>query len=248
MEKWVWVSGFGTGVIGRGDWRNVFEFPIPTFESGPLGITLDSKGKVWFTESGKDQIGYLDPYEANTGLGVGFNEYSVSCQGPSGIGVDSKDNIWFSCAESNQIGKLDAAKNFVSSLYSIPTPSSHPVEVAVDSQDRVWFTERNQNKIGVFDPSADPGDEFSEFILPNGGAPYGITVDPDTDIVWFTEELGNRIGRLDPSVATPGSIDGITEFNIPTPNSRPTSIIIDEKKVIWFSETTGRKIGKLTPP
>ncbi|HEX9757909.1 MAG TPA: hypothetical protein VGB26_08920 [Nitrospiria bacterium] len=242
-----WVSGFGTGVIEQVGFRNASEFPIPTLDSGPLGITLDSKGKVWFTESLKDKIGRLDPAVANTGVGVGIDEFQI-CQGPSGIDVDSQDNVWFSCSTSNQIGKLDSSNDFFPTFYLIPTTTSYPAGVAIDSQDRIWFTEEDGNKIGLFDPSKNIGKQFSEFILPNGGSPRGITVDPDTNVVWFTEYRGNRIGRLDPQASSPGTTDGFTEFQIPTLNSGPTSILIDQDKVVWFSETTAQKIGKLTTP
>jgi virginiamycin B lyase len=132
--------------------------------------------------------------------------------------------------------------------FSIPTKASNPTGIAIDKQDRVWFTEMDKNKIGRFDPTAALGSQFAEFLLPNGGSPSGIAIDPDTGIVWFTEFRGNRIGRLDPAVATPNTVNGIMEFQIPTLNSGPTSIVIDTDKIVWFSETSSKKIGKLTPP
>ncbi|HYJ84043.1 MAG TPA: hypothetical protein VEW26_14515, partial [Allosphingosinicella sp.] len=49
---------------------------------------------------------------------------------------------------------------------------------------------------------------------------------------------GNRIAR----VAAYGSV---TEFLIPTPNSRPIAIIPGPAGAMWFSEEAGSKIGRI---
>jgi len=49
----------------------ITEFPIPTSNSGPLGIALGPDGNLWFTESNVGKIGRITP----TGT---FNEFSTS--------------------------------------------------------------------------------------------------------------------------------------------------------------------------
>ena len=246
-----WFTESGTSVIGQVHGLfNIFEYPVPTQDSRPLGITIDpTTGWVWFTENASGKIGQLKPLDANSGTTDGFTEYPGGIH-PTGIAVDSQQNIWFTDPGANQLGELDVSSGVgIIKYFPIPTPASNPNGIAIDSQDRVWFTETDKNKIGRFDPTATPGPQFEEYPLPNNGSsPSGIAIDPGTGVVWFTEFRGNRIGRLDPTLATPGTSDGITEFQIPTPNSGPTSIVIDADKVVWFSETTAKKIGKLTPP
>src|SRR5262245_23754173 len=66
-------------------------------------------------------------------------------------------------------------------------------------------------------PSARSAPVFDEFPIPTAGAgPIGITTGPDGNL-WFTEYLANKIGRITPSGT-------ITEFPVPTADSRPSSI------------------------
>ena len=50
---------------------------------------------------------------------------------------------------------------------------------------------------------------ITEFPLPTGGSPSGITAGPDGNL-WFTEFNGNKIGRITPGGTTTG-------FSAPNP-------------------------------
>ena len=63
---------------------------------------------------------------------------------------------------------------------------------------------------------------------------------PDGNL-WFTEIVGNHIGRISPS----GSI---SEFSIPTSNSKPYGIAKGLDHQLWFTEELGNKIGRITVP
>ena len=64
--------------------------------------------------------------------------------------------------------------------------------------------------------------------------------------MWFTELNANRIGRLDPSKAKSLTSEGITEFELPQPNSKPHFLTIAKNGWIWFTEGANR-IGRLDP-
>ena len=71
-----------------------------------------------------------------------------------------------------------------------------------------------------------------------------MDVGPDGNL-WFAEVLGNRIGRI----TTDGAI---TEFLVPTPNSRPTVVAAGPDGNLWFTErgtvaSPGNKVGRITP-
>ena len=57
----------------------------------------------------------------------------------------------------------------------------------------------------------------------------------------FTEETANQIGRIT-------TMGVITEFQIPTPTSRPIGITGGPDGNIWFTEFNENKIGRLTLP
>jgi virginiamycin B lyase len=85
-----------------------------------------------------------------------------------------------------------------------------------------------------------------DFHLLNG---EGATVErgaapPDADGLQrlserVTRPLGNRIGRI--------TVDGVvTNFVVPTSNSRPDGIAVGPDGALWFTERLADKIGRLT--
>lgn len=57
----LWFTDRGHNAIGRIDsMGKVTEYPIPTRDSGVLGIVLAADGKLWFTETNADKIGRID--------------------------------------------------------------------------------------------------------------------------------------------------------------------------------------------
>jgi streptogramin lyase len=71
---------------------------------------------------------------------------------------------------------------------------------------------------------------ITEFVLPAGSNPYGITAGPDGN-VWFTEQgLNPKIGRITPT----GTID---EFSLPQLNTPPGEIVAGPDGNLWFTQT-----------
>src|SRR5690606_5319601 len=71
--------------------------------------------------------------------------------------------------------------------------------------------------------------------------PRDITVGPDGNL-WFTEVTGNKIGRI-----TPDAPNTITEFPLPTANSRPLGIVAAPDGNLWFGESGSGKLGRISP-
>ena len=82
-----------------------------------------------------------------------------------------------------------------------------------------------------------PGGAITEFSLPSGSYPWGITAGPDGNL-WFTELSGNNIARI----TTAGVI---TEFPVPTPGSAPSGITRGPDGNLWFAEGGASKIVKV---
>lgn len=59
--------------------------------------------------------------------------------------------------------------------------------------------------------------------------------------MWFTEEIAGKIARLIPSSGV------ITEFSIPTQDSIPIQLAVDQQGTVWFTESKGGRLGKLNP-
>ena len=99
----------------------------------------------------------------------------------------------------------------------------------------VWFTKWDSESIGRITPSG----TVTQFPIPSGGNPFGITSGPDGNL-WFTDTTANTIGRITPSGV-------VTEFNIPTAGSDPCGIALGPDGNLWFTEELGEQIGRITP-
>ena len=77
-----------------------------------------------------------------------------------------------------------------------------------------------------------------DFAVPSLPFLEGICAGPD-GAMWFTEYGGNKIGRI----TTAGAI---TEFPIPTADTKPVSITSGPDGNLWFAEFGARQIGRIT--
>ena len=75
----------------------ITEFPVPTADSGPEGITAGPDGNLWFTESW-NKIGRITPNGAVT-------EFPLP-RAPHGITAGPDGNLWFTEHIANQIGRI----------------------------------------------------------------------------------------------------------------------------------------------
>ena len=209
--------------------QTINEYVIPTANSVPWNLAVDTSGNVWFTESSGNKIGKLV-----TGV---ITEYAIptASSSPKGITVDSSGDIWFAEEAANKIGKMTQTGVF--SEYVIPTSGSEPQDLVADTSGNIWFTEKVGNKIGRLAISTGA---ITEYNVPTANSrPYGITVDPSGNL-WFTEQQGNKIGKMTPE----GSF---TEHVVPSSGAQPVGIAVDGSGNIWFCEISGNRIGKMTP-
>jgi virginiamycin B lyase len=163
-----WVTEFSGNKIARvfSD-GTVKEFPIPTLDSRPWGITALYVGRdsyeIWFTESNAGKIGKLDE---TTGM---ISEYSIPTpdSGPRGIAASADGTIWFTEYNSGKLGRITRAG--VITEFSTSSPSSGPFEITAGRAGDMWFTEQNAGRVGVMTPDL----SLKELTLPTSGA--GLT-------------------------------------------------------------------------
>jgi virginiamycin B lyase len=77
------------------------EFPIPTANSYPFGITAGPDGNLWFTENFGNKIGRITP-------GGVIREFPISTANsqPQGIAPFPGGNLWFCESNGNKIGEI----------------------------------------------------------------------------------------------------------------------------------------------
>src|SRR5215471_13915532 len=100
----------------------IIEFPVPTANSGPFGITAGPDGNLWFTELNANSIGRI------TTAGV-ITEFPVTTDGaPAFIAAGADFNLWF--IESNsKIGRFSPTPSHKLSEFPVPTANSQPLGI-----------------------------------------------------------------------------------------------------------------------
>jgi len=232
--------------------QSVTEFPIPTANSQPSGITTGLDGNLWFTESGNPKatppipakIGRITPsgtiveFTVPTATGILLSITS----GPDG-------NLWFTDGGQpaatppvpGKIGRITLGG--IPTEFSPPLSNTSPTGITVGPENALWFTDGLASAIGRITTAG----VISEFpVITTASVPLGITTGPDGNL-WFLE-FGNqfvtppipgKVGRI----TTAGNI---TEFPIATSNSQPISITSGPDGNLWFVENVGNKIGRIT--
>jgi streptogramin lyase len=253
---WVAVRGGGDGLVKRitpdGTSTN---FPVPTFIDGTFGlaftlsVTLGPDGNIWYSEEGYSiisSIGNVTP----DGQATGFpNQVGRGLVFGDGMTAGPDGNVWFTADTSNSFnyaGRITPNGQYT--LFRTPNDEQYIYSITAGPDGNLWAgafqQDRYHQQAGAFaaiDRISVDG-QFTVFPLPQRPASSNdffapsVTVGPDGNI-WFTEGAFNRIGRM--------TLNGqITEYDVPTPNSRPNLITTGPDGNIWFTEAGNGQIGQ----
>jgi len=118
--------------------------------------------------------------------------------------------------------------------YAIPIPPVYngPFGLARGMGDDIWFGD--QDTISRIDKSG----AITSYDTSPGAAVGWVT--GGNGVMWFTERSTGKIGSVD-------NHGDVTEYAIPTPNSTPQAVVVDDSGIVWLTEQSGNKIGRLDP-
>lgn len=223
------------------------EYDVPTPNGGPLALTVDKNGMIWFTESNASKIGKFDPVTHT------FSEYDVPGVGDMwGIAIDKNDMVWFTqyagrgdvnprgsimSGGKGRLGRLDPA-NLNVSFVDMPSVGSFPFRLVVDPDNKIWFTELLGNRTGFFDQKLGNLTEYKVSETLSG--PTDLAFDRD-GALWFTESFDHNIVRLDPQTKT------LTEYSLEALVFSPAGISIDREGHVWVADHGGDWIAEFDP-
>jgi streptogramin lyase len=208
-------------------------------ESGPEQIVTGSDGNLWFTGSGGNGVGIINPTtHAVSGISLVIPGYH---SGPFSydIAAGPDGNIWFTDFNGpysrDEISVINVKTHAVTEFAIHPTTTNSPGFLTAGPDGNVWFTDRYANAVGMINPTTDV---ITEFTLPTANAnPRGITAGPDGNI-WFTEQNADQIGEINPTT------HAIAEYATP---SGAISITAGPDGNIWFTEYAVDRVGEINP-
>jgi len=209
-------------------------FPLPADAPAFVfahGITLDSKGHVYWAEIFGGMVGELDPATGK------MTRHPLPTVGSLlQVVTDRKDNIWYDDVHGDGIGKLDAQTRLVSQ-FPTPTPDLGLYGMAVDPNGNIWSAGYAKSMVVKFDPATE---SYTEYPTPTpGGSARRIGVD-SKGVVWFSEWAGGQLGRIDPDTGK------ITEYKLPI-RSRPYETWPDKLDNIWASDDFNNSLVYFEP-
>ena len=192
------------------------EFPIPTANSAPSGITAGPDGALWFTEFTGNKIGRI------TTAGV-VTEFPIPTanSGPMAITAGPDGALWFTELTASKIGRITTAG--VITEFPVPSVNDSIQGIAAGSDGALWFGHGAGAKIGRITTDG----VVTEF---PALAAKSITSAPD-GALWFTSDLGT-IGRI----TTDGSVSSF-HFASPGTDSSPANIAVGLDGALWFTES-----------
>jgi len=251
------VAGTGTGVptILTEGTALVTEYHL-NYPSNPTsGSTHEivndpaNDNSYWITGMTMDTVVH---YFGNTNTAQYFQMPMGSM--PHGIVFDPRGDLWVSLEYAGQVVKLDQTTGaFLVSVNveiqaspSSPVPldpHAHAITIGADGV-TIWFTGKNTSTVGKINPVngvITSASTVTHYNLPTVAAtPIYLELGTDGNI-WGTELTGNNIFRVTPNGT-------VTEFAIPTYNSRPIAIKVGPANdpYLWFTEEAGNNVGKIS--
>jgi virginiamycin B lyase len=164
---------------------------LPTPNSRPYGLVVNSKDVPVFVEFGTNKIATIDPKS------MAIREYPLpnAEARPRRLAVTADDAVWYTDFARGYLGRLDLATRAHKEWPSPSGPKSQPYGI-VFARGAIWYSESGAkpNTIVRFDPKTE---KFQSWAIPGGGdIVRNMDVDREGDPV-IANSLVNQIGRVE---------------------------------------------------
>ena len=237
-KKSIWISDPSS--------PRLWEFSLETQEFSSYSfnglatmfLTMDNTGKIWFTDSPRNQIGYIDLETKEIATKTIPNlDPVIADNKPIFIQADFDDNIWITIVNKNKILKY-LPNDDVFKILELPERDSFPFALSIDSDGNIWYTATGIGKIGYIDPDKGTITQYSKEIPLDG--PEFLLFDKNQD-VWIAEHTGTSITKFNPVLET------FERISVPNEEALPFGMTFDRYGNIWFAQHVVDGIGVYDP-
>ncbi len=215
------------------------EFSSYTFDGlTTTFLTQDSKGRIWFTDTPRNQIGFIDPQTKEiTTKSIPKLDPVISDNTPLFIKADYDDNIWITIVNKDRIVKyLPESDEFEEIV--LPGKENLPFALALDVDGNIWFTTTGAGNVGYINPKDNKVTQFSS--EPPLQGPEALLFDDDGNL-WIAEHTGLTITKFNPVLET------FDRISVPNDEALPFGMTFDRYGNIWFAQHTIDDIGAYDP-
>ena len=167
---------------------NTFEEIQLEKRSLPFALTIDSEGKIWFSETNPGIIGFINPKNNEI---TKFSD-GLPIKGPEALTFDEEGNLWVTEHTGSGIIKFNPILETFDRI-PVPDPEALPFGMTFDRYDNIWFAQHTSDNIAAYDPH---NNNLIEVPVPTASSwPLYMTSD-DKSNVWFVENQGNKLGMV----------------------------------------------------
>jgi DNA-binding beta-propeller fold protein YncE len=219
--------------------------PLKTDAQGamysPLEIRLDSKGRIYVTDSERKELLVLSP-EGKTLMALGKKE---DIGRPTGLALDeARNRLYVADTVKHQVVVYDLAGKHLFTFGergSEPGQLNYPVNLAVDGNGQLFVTDTGNFRVQIFDSEGkyrsafgEVGDTYGTF-----SRPKGIALDSDNnvyavDAAFNNFQIFNREGKLLLFVGALGREPGLFWL--------PAGVFIDQTDKIYVADSINERI------
>jgi virginiamycin B lyase len=229
-QDFIYVTGQNMHRVAKFDYAGTLlkYFKMPD-GSGPHGILLDKKGRLWVSLEFHGKVVRLNEDDGSIEEEIDVRLYAKGAAtpintAPHGIGLDADgETIWFTGKRTSTIGRIGPDKSV--EHFELKNLAALPIFLSAGPTGGIWGTELFQSAI----LHITNGGAVKEFAIPTPNSrPIAVIPDPSEKFMWFTEEAGVHVGKID--------MEGnITEFTVPMlqPNDILASLAFDRENNLW---------------
>jgi virginiamycin B lyase len=189
----LWFTAQQANIVGRLDPKSgeIKLVPMPSANSRPYGMALDSKNQVFVVLFGTNKVARIATSTAD------IKEYTLPAANarPRRIAISPDDMIWYTDFSRGFLGRLNPATGEVKEWPSPSGPKSEPYAI-VFTKGALWYSETaaKPNTIVRFDPKTEA---FQSWAVPGGGDIIrNMDVTPDGNPV-LAHSLTNEVGLVE---------------------------------------------------
>ncbi len=215
------------------------EFSSYTFDGvSTMVLTMDTDGKIWFTDMARNQIGFIDiqTKDITTKTLPKFDPL-ISDNSPLFIKADFDGNIWIAIVNKDRIVKYVPEQDEFEEVV-LPDKQSLPLSLTLDNDGNLWYAAAGIGKIGFIDTKDNSVTQIeTETILES---PEALLFDDDGNL-WIAEHSGLAITRFNPVLET------FEKVTIPNNEALPFGMTFDRYGNVWFAQHTVDSLGVYDP-
>lgn len=201
-------------------------------------LTQDNQGRIWFTDTPRNQIGYFDPSNQKiTTKTLPKIDPVIYENIATFIQADFDGNIWIAITNKDVILKYQPNLDSFEKI-KMPAPESLPFALTIDNEGKIWFTESAAGKIGFINTK---NNHITEFMPEKPLASPEALVFDDEGNLWIAEHTGKAITKFDPILET------FEKISVPNKEALPYGMSFDRYGNIWILQHTIDRIAAYDP-